>query len=129
MILTCLGSPEGSPSHWGHSILPRHFSHLKKWISHLKISYVKTLHSVKINKTSRILGRNPDVHISSKSRNLLRISTVPLLYNVKEEGGKPDRKPYDPPPPFPMVSEIHTETSSLRTLKIMPGNLNEFVRS
>jgi hypothetical protein len=31
--------------------------------------------------------------------------------------------------PFPMVSEIQTETSSLRTLKIMPRNLNVTVRS
>jgi len=35
--------------------------------------------------------------ISSNSRNLLRISTVRLLYTVKEEGGKPDRKPYPLP--------------------------------
>ncbi len=28
-----------------------------------------------------------------------------------------------------MVKEIHTETSSLRTLKILPINLNEIVRS
>jgi hypothetical protein len=32
-------------------------------------------------------------------------------------------------PPSPMVKEIHTETSSLRTLKIMPRNLNVIVRS
>jgi hypothetical protein len=42
-----------------------------------------------------------------------------ILYTEKEKGGKPDRKPY-----FPMVSEIHTVTSSLRTLKIMHRNLN-----
>jgi hypothetical protein len=29
--------------------------------------------------------------------------------------------------PFPMVSEIDTETSNLRTLKIMPRNLNKIV--
>ncbi len=40
-------------------------------------------------------------------------STVHLLYMVKEKGGKPDRKPYR----LPMVLEIHTETSSLRTLR------------
>ncbi len=31
--------------------------------------------------------------------------------------------------PFPMVYEIYTDTSSLRTLKIMPRNLNKIVRS
>jgi hypothetical protein len=31
--------------------------------------------------------------------------------------------------PFPVVKEIHTETSSLRTLKIMPRNIDEIVRS
>jgi hypothetical protein len=40
-------------------------------------------------------------------------SSVTLLPIVKERGGKPD-----------MVKEIPTETSSLRTLKIMPTNLN-----
>ncbi len=30
---------------------------------------------------------------------------------------------------FPMAYEIHTENLSLRTLKIMPRNLNEIVRS
>jgi hypothetical protein len=38
------------------------------------------------------------------------------MNSVKEKGGKPDRKPH----PFPIVSEIYTETSSLITLKIMP---------
>ncbi len=84
----------------------------------------------------------------------LTISTIHLLYTVKEKVGKPGRKPY----PIPMVEEIHTETSRpdrkpypfpyglrnpyrnlkhensqelsrLRTLKIMPGNLNKIVRS
>jgi hypothetical protein len=36
-----------------------------------------------------------------------------LLYTVKEKGGKPDSIPY----PSPLVYEIHTETSSLRTFK------------
>jgi hypothetical protein len=36
-----------------------------------------------------------------------------LLYTVKEKGRKPDRKPQ----PLP---RIHTETSSLRALKITP---------
>jgi hypothetical protein len=40
------------------------------------------------------------------------------MYTVKEKGGKPDRKPY----PLPSIQK----TSSLRTLKIMPRNLNEF---
>jgi hypothetical protein len=31
--------------------------------------------------------------------------------------------------PFPMVKEIHTESLSLRTPKIMPRNINEIVRS
>ncbi len=42
------------------------------------------------------------------------VSTVQLQYNEKETGGKPDRKPY------PL-------TYGLRTLKIMPRNLNEIV--
>jgi hypothetical protein len=29
--------------------------------------------------------------------------------------------------PFPMVKEIHTETSTLKTLKIMPRKLREIV--
>jgi hypothetical protein len=45
-----------------------------------------------------------------------------LLYTVKEKGGKPDRKPH----PF---QKIHTETSSLKTLKIMPRNPKESGRS
>ncbi len=47
----------------------------------------------------------------------LKVSRVPLLYTVKEKRGKPDRK------------TIFTKTSSLRTLKIMPRNLNEMVCS
>jgi hypothetical protein len=31
--------------------------------------------------------------------------------------------------PFSLFYEIHTETSSLRTLKIKPRNLNEIARS
>jgi hypothetical protein len=49
----------------------------------------------------------------------LMISIVQLLYTVKEKGGKPDRKPYP----------LHTKTSSLRTLKITPKNLNKTVSS
>jgi hypothetical protein len=40
------------------------------------------------------------------------------VYTVKEKGGKPDRKPYS----LPYGLEIHTETSGLRTFKIMPRN-------
>ncbi len=43
------------------------------------------------------------------------------VYTVKEKVGKPDKNHT----PFPMVSEIHTETSSLRTLKKLPRNLKE----
>ncbi len=65
------------------------------------------------------------LRISSNSRNFLHIYTVQLLYTVKEKVGKPDKNYF----PFPMVSEIHTETSSLRNLKIMPRILNKSVRS
>jgi hypothetical protein len=83
-----------------------------------------------------ILGRNPDKsfkifllaihsHLNSfalrfcffKLTQPLTVSTVHLLYTVKEKGEKPDRKPYF----FPYGLRIHTETSSLRTLKIMPS--------
>jgi hypothetical protein len=39
-----------------------------------------------------------EIYISSNSHNLLCISTVQLLYTIKEKGGKPDRKPC--PVPF-----------------------------
>jgi hypothetical protein len=55
----------------------------------------------------------------------LTVSTVQLLYTIKEKGGKPDRKPYPIPYGF---SEIHTETSGPRTLKIMARHINEIVR-
>ncbi len=48
----------------------------------------------------------------------------PLTVSVKEKVGKPDRKPY----PLPN-GLINTETSSLRTIKIMPRNLNVILRS
>jgi hypothetical protein len=51
--------------------------------------------------------------ISSNSRNLLHISTVQLLFTVKEKGGNLKENHT----PFSMVSEIYRETSSLRTLK------------
>jgi hypothetical protein len=46
-------------------------------------------------------------------------------YTAKEKGGKPDRKPNF----LPYGLRIHTDSSSLRTLKIMPRNLNEIVHS
>ncbi len=46
-----------------------------------------------------------------------------LLYTVKEKGGKSDRNHT----PCPMVKEIHTETSRLKTLKIMATKINETV--
>jgi hypothetical protein len=49
----------------------------------------------------------------------------PLTVFVKEKGGKPGRKPY----PLPYSLKINTETSNLRTHKVMPRNLNEIVRS
>ncbi len=77
---------------------------------------------------SRILGRNLDIslqsfapcysqvtstalpwdlqYISSNSRNLLRISTVQLLYTVKEKGAKPDRKPFKKSIQEPQVWEL-----------------------
>jgi hypothetical protein len=45
------------------------------------------------------------------------------LYTVKEKGRKPDRKPY--PLPYGLRNPYGTETSSLRTLKIMPRNLQQ----
>jgi hypothetical protein len=35
-----------------------------------------------------------ETSISSNSHNVLHISTVQILYTVKEKGGKPGRKPY-----------------------------------
>ncbi len=84
---------------------------------------------------SRILGRNP-----AKSRFPPRYSqsplqvclrclflqiTQPLTVSIKEKGGKTDRKPF---PPFPLVEEIHTNTSCLGTFKIMLRNINMIVR-
>jgi hypothetical protein len=69
-----------------------------------------------------------EIFISSKSRNLLHISSVQLLDSVhcKRKKRKPDRKPYSLPYG---LKKIHTETLSLRTLKIMPRNLNEVVNT
>jgi hypothetical protein len=51
-------------------------------------------------------------------------STVELLYAVKEKGGKPDRKPY----PLPYGLRNPYRNLSLRTLKIMPENLNKLTK-
>jgi hypothetical protein len=45
------------------------------------------------------------------------------MYTVKEKGGKPDRKPHLLP------RNPYKKTLSLRTLKILPRNLKEIVRS
>ncbi len=45
--------------------------------------------------------------------------TQPLTVFVKKKEGEPDRKLY----PLPYGQEIHTETLSLRTFKIMPRSL------
>ncbi len=66
-----------------------------------------------------------EIYISSNSRNLLQFlefSTC-TLQRRKEENLVENHTH------FHMVYEIHTETSSLRTLKSMPRNLNEIVRS
>jgi hypothetical protein len=54
----------------------------------------------------------------------LTVSTVHLLYTVKAI----EENLIENHTSFLMVEEIHTETSSLRNLKIMPRNLNEIVR-
>ncbi len=56
--------------------------------------------------------------------NLLHISTVQLLYTVKEKGGKPDRKPN------PLPYGLRNPYSNLRSenSQVMPRNLNEIVR-
>jgi hypothetical protein len=62
-----------------------------------------------------------EIEISSKAVQVTVNNTeVQLRQRIQpqEKGGKPDRKPY----PFPYGSRnpTETETSSLRTLKIMP---------
>jgi hypothetical protein len=49
----------------------------------------------------------------------------PLTVSVEEKEGEPDRKPY----PLPCGSRNPYRKLNLRTLKIMPGNLNLIVRS
>ena len=48
------------------------------------------------------------------------------MYTIKKKGEKPDRKPY--PLPYGLSPTKKKEKRSLRTLKIMPRNLNESVR-
>jgi hypothetical protein len=93
----------------------------------------------------RILGRNSDkslknfppchsqsplqlyleIYYYSNSRNLLQFLqfSYGTLLRRKEENLKENHTP------FRMVEVIHRETSSLRTLKIMPRKLNEIVCS
>ncbi len=53
-------------------------------------------------------------------------SSVTVLYTVKEKGGNPDRKPYLLPYD---LRNLYRNLKSMRTLKVMPRNLNEIVRS
>ncbi len=55
----------------------------------------------------------------------LTVSSGQLLSTEKVKEGKTERKPY----PLPYAFRNAYRTSSLRTLKIMPRNLNEIVRS
>ncbi len=59
--------------------------------------------------------------------------TQPLMYFYSKATvhckGKKEENLIENHSSFPMVSATHTETSSLRTLKIMPINLKEIVRS
>ncbi len=66
-----------------------------------------------------------EIYTSSNSHNLLKFLQFSncTLKSRKEENLIKNQTP------FPMDQEIHTETSSLRTLKIMPRNLSEIVRS
>ncbi len=96
---------------------------------------------------SRILGRNPDKGPKSLKSFLLTIHSYLYSYalrflflqthaasysfqskgyTVKEKRGKPERKPY-PPPPYLCLRNPYRNLKS--TLKIMSRNLNETVRS
>ncbi len=55
----------------------------------------------------------------------LAVSRVLLLYNVKEKGGKPDRKPY----PLRYDFKKSIQKPQVWELKIMPSNLSKIVRS
>ncbi len=63
------------------------------------------------------------LRISSNSRNLLHISTVQLLYTRKENPGKPERKSH------PLPYGLRNPHRNLKSLQIMPRNLNENERS
>jgi len=67
-----------------------------------------------------------EISISLNSRNLLQFLQFSYWVTVhcKGERRKTWKKNHTL---FSMVKEIHTETSCLRTLKIMPRNLNEIV--
>jgi hypothetical protein len=81
-------------------------------------------------KVSRVFLLAIHSHLYSFALRLLVLQThatsysfyIALLYRRKEENLIENHTP------FPMVKEIHKETSSLRTLKIMPGSLKEIVR-
>jgi hypothetical protein len=66
-----------------------------------------------------------DIYISSNSRNLIQFLEVNLPKTVKEKRENPDKNHT----PLHIVNEIHIETSSSTTLKIMLRNLNKIVRS
>ncbi len=66
-----------------------------------------------------------EISISLKSRNLLQFLQC-ISVHCK---GEREENLMENHTPFPMVKEIHTETSNLRTLKIMPRNLKEIARS
>ncbi len=91
----------------------------------------------------RILGRNPDKRLKSFPPCYSQSHHTALPWDLyffkltqprtvtvhcKRKRRKPDRKPYVPPSLW-FRNYIHTETSSLRTPKIMPRNVNEIVRS
>ncbi len=65
-----------------------------------------------------------EIYISSNSRNLLQF----LLFSCCTQRRKEENLIKNHTP-FSMVSEIHPETSSLRTLKVMPKNLNKIESS
>jgi hypothetical protein len=57
---------------------------------------------------------------------LTYISTVKLLYNVNEKGGKPDRKPY----PLPYgLRRPHRKLKSENSQDYGQRNINEIVQS
>jgi hypothetical protein len=72
----------------------------------------------------RILGQNPRICLEIS---IFFKPTQPLTVSVKEKGGKPHRrKPY--PLPFGLRNP-YRNLKPLKTLKIMPANLNDIVCS